>query len=91
MPDYLFTRSALDQSKGILNCDLAMTTRDASHAGSWYTGDRMGLSSELDGWLSQVPANAKGIGKESSKQEAVALPSEGARIIIAPYDTAVAF
>jgi hypothetical protein len=51
-----------------------MTTREASHAGSWYSSRPSTLSSELDEWLAQVPASIKG--KE--------LPIPGARIIIAP-------
>lgn len=51
-----------------------MTTRVASHAGSWYTGNGSRLSAELDGWLAQVPSEIEGS----------RLPIEGARIIIAP-------
>ena len=32
-----------------------MSTRSASHAGSWYSGDRHTLASELDKWLDDVP------------------------------------
>jgi hypothetical protein len=51
-----------------------MTTREASHAGSWYSSRPSTLSSGLDEWLAQVPASIEG--KE--------LPIPGARIIIAP-------
>jgi hypothetical protein len=51
-----------------------MATREASHAGSWYSSRPSILSSELDEWLAQVPASIEG--KE--------LPIPGARIIIAP-------
>jgi hypothetical protein len=51
-----------------------MTTRVASHAGSWYSSRASTLSSELDQWLAQVPSSIDG--KE--------LPVPGARIIIAP-------
>jgi len=51
-----------------------MTTRIASHAGSWYSSRPAKLSSELDEWLAQVPSTIGG--KE--------LPISGARVIIAP-------
>lgn len=51
-----------------------MTTRAASHAGSWYTAGPSILSSELDGWLAKVV-------KDSKEKE---LPIPGARVIIAP-------
>ena len=51
-----------------------MSTRAASHAGSWYEEDPRTLSKQLDGWLSKVPANVKGDD----------LPIPGARVIIAP-------
>ncbi|KAF2102398.1 UPF0103-domain-containing protein [Rhizodiscina lignyota] len=62
-----------------------MTTREASHAGSWYADDGKKLSGQLDGWLDQVPSAAKCIGSESSKHDTVPLPSTRARIIIAPH------
>jgi predicted class III extradiol MEMO1 family dioxygenase len=49
-----------------------MTTRIASHAGSWYTSNGKKLQSELDAWL------------ESVNIEGNALPIPGARVIIAP-------
>ena len=51
-----------------------MTTRVASHAGSWYSSRASTLTSELDSWLSQVPSSIDG----------TELPIPGARIIIAP-------
>lgn len=51
-----------------------MSTRAASHAGSWYEEDPRTLSKQLDGWLSKVPENVKGDD----------LPIPGARVIIAP-------
>jgi hypothetical protein len=51
-----------------------MTTRVASHAGSWYTSRSSTLSAELDQWLAQVPSTIEGN----------QLPITGARIIIAP-------
>lgn len=51
-----------------------MSTRAASHAGSWYEEDPRTLSKQLDGWLSKVPNDVKGD----------ELPIPGARVIIAP-------
>ena len=51
-----------------------MTTRAASHAGSWYSSMPSELSTELDEWLAEVPESI-----ESRK-----LPIPGARVIIAP-------
>ncbi|KAI9785439.1 MAG: hypothetical protein M1816_000409 [Peltula sp. TS41687] len=53
-----------------------MTTRSASHAGSWYSASKATLSSQLDQWLDQVPSSIEGVGP---------LPVSGARIIIAPH------
>ncbi|TVY46759.1 Protein MEMO1 [Lachnellula occidentalis] len=52
-----------------------MTSREASHAGSWYTGNSQALSAELDHFLGQVPSSIKGH----------QVPIPGARIIIAPH------
>ncbi|RDW75903.1 DUF52-containing protein [Coleophoma crateriformis] len=52
-----------------------MSTRVASHAGSWYSSSRSTLNRELDQWLSEVPSEIEG------KQ----LPFPGARVIIAPH------
>ncbi|KAK3319737.1 memo-like protein-domain-containing protein [Cercophora scortea] len=52
-----------------------MRTRQASHAGSWYSGLPTRLSSELDKWLALVP-DTLGDSK---------LPIAGARVIIAPH------
>lgn len=46
-----------------------MTTRRASHAGSWYTADSRALRQELDGWLSKVDT----------------VQESGARAIIGPH------
>ncbi|KAF7915063.1 uncharacterized protein EAE98_011386 [Botrytis deweyae] len=51
------------------------STREASHAGSWYTSNPSKLSSELDNWLSQVPSTISD----------TKLPVPGARVIIAPH------
>lgn len=55
-----------------------MVKREASHAGSWYSDDKQKLSQQLDGWLSKVPESIDGIGQ---------IPSAGARVIIAPWDS----
>ncbi|KAL9095845.1 MAG: hypothetical protein Q9165_001842 [Trypethelium subeluteriae] len=62
-----------------------MSIREASHAGSWYTSSKQQLSTQLDGWLAQVPSNTKPIGPQSSSGNAVELPSPGCRAIIAPH------
>lgn len=53
-----------------------MQSREASHAGSWYSDSKRTLTRQLDDWLAQVPDEIEGIGS---------LPVPGARIIIAPY------
>ena len=52
-----------------------MTTREASHAGSWYSSNKRELSHELDTWLDEVPDKIEG---------GIQLPVPGARVIIAP-------
>lgn len=59
-----------------------MSSRAASHSGSWYSGDRRTLTSQLDQWLAQVPDSIEGLGS---------LPVSGARIVIAPYVLARAY
>lgn len=51
-----------------------MTTRPASHAGSWYSASAFRLSSQLDQWLADATEGSKG----------EKLPIHGARVIIAP-------
>ncbi|EGC48705.1 conserved hypothetical protein [Histoplasma capsulatum var. duboisii H88] len=53
-----------------------MPSREATHAGSWYSDHEPTLSSQLEKWLAQVPDELPGIGR---------LPIAGARVIIAPY------
>ncbi|PWY91191.1 UPF0103-domain-containing protein [Aspergillus heteromorphus CBS 117.55] len=53
-----------------------MPSREASHAGSWYSDSQHTLTRQLDQWLAQVPDEIDGIGS---------LPVPGARIIIAPH------
>ncbi|KAF2456830.1 MEMO1 family [Lineolata rhizophorae] len=62
-----------------------MVVRSATHAGSWYSASKSELSPQLDRWLDQVPAETQCIGADSSKEDAVALPAQGARAIIAPH------
>ncbi|KAF2110368.1 MEMO1 family [Lophiotrema nucula] len=62
-----------------------MATRDAAHAGSWYTDSKSRLSSQLDEWLDAVPAETTPIGTQSSQQGQVSIPTKGARAIIAPH------
>lgn len=56
-----------------------MTSREASHAGSWYSDDEEVLARQLDQWLDKAPDEIEGVGK---------LPVPGARVIIAPYASA---
>lgn len=58
-----------------------MPSREASHAGSWYSGNQRDLTRQLDQWLGQVPGELEGIGT---------LPVPGARVIIAPYGIVLA-
>ena len=53
-----------------------MGTREASHAGSWYSASGPVLASQLDNWLSQVPDELSGMGK---------IPFPGARVVISPH------
>ncbi|KAL4783132.1 MEMO1 family [Aspergillus varians] len=53
-----------------------MSSRAATHSGSWYSDDRRALTYQLDQWLAQVPDTIEGLGS---------LPVPGARIIIAPH------
>ncbi|THW29342.1 UPF0103-domain-containing protein [Aureobasidium pullulans] len=62
-----------------------MSTREASHAGSWYSSSKSQLSSQLDGWLSKVDLPVKPIGQVSSQESLSTLPVPGARVIIAPH------
>ncbi|RPB11339.1 UPF0103-domain-containing protein [Morchella conica CCBAS932] len=53
-----------------------MSTRRATHANSWYSGDKRTLNAELNEWLEAV-------GDEI--EDAGPVPVSGARIIIAPH------
>ena len=66
-----------------------MTTRLASHAGSWYSAAPKELSTELNEWLEEVGTSVKeidvGIGDNTNQGlEWDILPIPGARVIIAP-------
>lgn len=66
-----------------------MTTRVASHAGSWYSAAPKELSSTLDEWLDEVGSRVEevniGIGDNAEQcLEWNTLPIPGARVIIAP-------
>ncbi|OJD16985.1 AmmeMemoRadiSam system protein B [Emergomyces pasteurianus Ep9510] len=53
-----------------------MPSREATHAGSWYSDHEPTLSNQLETWLARVPNQLPGVGQ---------LPVPGARIIIAPH------
>lgn len=54
-----------------------MSTREASHAGSWYTSNGTQLARQLDSWLAAVP--------EDALPGADHLPIPGSRAIISPH------
>ncbi|KAF2754521.1 UPF0103-domain-containing protein [Pseudovirgaria hyperparasitica] len=62
-----------------------MPSREATHAGSWYTDNGPQLDRQLSGWLDQVPTATSGIGAHSSTEGSLQIPSTGARAIIAPH------
>ncbi|KAH7120005.1 MEMO1 family [Dendryphion nanum] len=62
-----------------------MSSREASHAGSWYSESKSQLSGQLDGWLNAVPDTTTPIGTVSSQQGNVSIPTPSARAIIAPH------
>lgn len=53
------------------------TRRTASHAGSWYSGSKLKLNSELDNYLKNVPDSQPGIYDS--------LPVPGARFLVGPH------
>lgn len=55
-----------------------MAVREASHAGSWYSGNGRQLTTQLDHWLSKVPEKGLIPGIEK-------LPVPGARVVISPH------
>ncbi|KAF2009328.1 UPF0103-domain-containing protein [Aaosphaeria arxii CBS 175.79] len=61
------------------------SSREASHAGSWYSHKENELSRQLDSWLDAVPSSTTPIGHASAVQGPLTLPTQGARAIIAPH------
>lgn len=55
-----------------------MTIREASHAGSWYSGNGVQLAAQLDQWLAAVPEKDVLPGVDG-------LPLKNARVIISPH------
>lgn len=53
-----------------------MSSREAFHAGSWYSDSTSTLTRQLDEWLARVPDSLDPVGS---------LPVSGARVIIAPW------
>lgn len=83
-PPDLRTSTKISHSLSISsNMSSPSRSRNASHAGSWYSADGAKLSRDLDKWLDQIPRHARGIGAVSAESE-VELPSSGARVVIAP-------
>lgn len=66
------------KSKSTLGTFDKMAVREASHAGSWYSGNGPQLASQLDQWLSKVSEKEILPGVES-------LPLPGARVVISPH------
>ncbi|KAJ3322597.1 hypothetical protein HDU76_013845 [Blyttiomyces sp. JEL0837] len=58
-----------------------MTSREASHAGSWYSKDGKTLSAQLDGWLTQALESEFEGGVDPDT-----LPDPNVRAVIAPCD-----
>ncbi|TKA79120.1 hypothetical protein B0A55_02426 [Friedmanniomyces simplex] len=61
------------------------STREASHADSWYSASKSQLNAQLDAWLAAVPTPVKCIGPRTEGQSITDLPVPGARMIIAPH------
>jgi len=57
-------------------------TREASHAGSWYSDNGTQLSQQLDSWLDAVPTGT--IPSILPNSQPVQMAPIGARLIIAP-------
>ncbi|KAJ5172020.1 hypothetical protein N7492_004613 [Penicillium capsulatum] len=53
-----------------------MSSREAFHAGSWYSDSTRTLTRQLDEWLAQVPDSLDPVGS---------LPVPSARVVIAPH------
>ncbi|KAJ1718991.1 hypothetical protein LPJ61_006406, partial [Coemansia biformis] len=59
-----------------------MASRQATHAGSWYSSDPRTLGRELQGWLDCVPGE---VAEVVPADGACAVPVTGARAIIGPH------
>ncbi|KAJ2785222.1 hypothetical protein H4R18_000673 [Coemansia javaensis] len=59
-----------------------MASRQATHAGSWYSSDGATLDRELQGWLDRVPGTVDEVVPAGGT---CAVPVGGARAIIAPH------
>lgn len=69
-----------------------MTTRAASHAGSWYTSNGVKLDEQLTSWLSAVQGERFPLSEDVAREDASTrrgdptfLPIPGIRAIIAPH------
>ncbi|MCJ1313556.1 hypothetical protein MMC25_007235 [Agyrium rufum] len=63
-----------------------MSSRTASHAGSWYTSNGSQLSKQLDGWLADCTTEFDQLKQqEGIHKETGSIPKPGARVIIAPH------
>ena len=63
-----------------------MGSREASHAGSWYTDNGTRLSSQLNGWIEKCEHEFGNLSQQEGTvhYETGSLPKDGARVIIAP-------
>ena len=63
-----------------------MGSREASHAGSWYTDNGAKLSSQLNGWIAKCEQEFSSLTAQEGTvhAETGSLPKAGARVIIAP-------
>ncbi|KAJ2805793.1 hypothetical protein H4R21_001122 [Coemansia helicoidea] len=59
-----------------------MTSRQATHAGSWYSSDPDTLDRELQGWLGRVPSEVAEVVPPDGR---CVVPVKGARAIIGPH------
>ncbi|EFP86569.1 uncharacterized protein PGTG_12951 [Puccinia graminis f. sp. tritici CRL 75-36-700-3] len=63
-----------------------MTTRSATHAGSWYPASKTRLEDDLKGWLSDAHANEQPVNHAQAwKSVCMPVPIKDCRAIIAPH------
>ncbi|KAA1091543.1 hypothetical protein PGT21_035441 [Puccinia graminis f. sp. tritici] len=63
-----------------------MTTRSATHAGSWYPASKTRLEADLTGWLSDAHANEQPVDHAQAwKSVCMPVPIKDCRAIIAPH------